>query len=59
MSSCNSNGIIARTETIWSYQFRIVLLGDSTVGKSALLRRFSDGQFLEVSAIKNGLRIGL
>lgn len=42
-------GSPARGETIWSYQFRIVLIGDSTVGKSALLRRFSDGDFLEVS----------
>uniref|UniRef100_H2ZB76 Uncharacterized protein n=1 Tax=Ciona savignyi TaxID=51511 RepID=H2ZB76_CIOSA len=38
-----------RCETIWAYQFRVVLLGDSTVGKSALLRRFTDGCFLEAS----------
>nr|XP_039258226.1 ras-related protein Rab-39B-like [Styela clava] len=43
------NGSPSRGETIWSYQFRIVLIGDSTVGKSALLRRFSDGDFLEIS----------
>uniref|UniRef100_F6VH27 Uncharacterized protein n=2 Tax=Ciona intestinalis TaxID=7719 RepID=F6VH27_CIOIN len=41
--------MVARSETIWAYQFRVVLLGDSTVGKSALLRRFTDGCFLEVS----------
>ena len=35
-------------EGIWAYQFRIVLLGDSTVGKSALLRRFTDGCYIEV-----------
>lgn len=44
-------GSPVRGETIWSYQFRIVLIGDSTVGKSALLRRFSDGDFLEVSQV--------
>ena len=36
-------------EGIWAYQFRIVLLGDSTVGKSALLRRFTDGCYIEIS----------
>ena len=41
--------LIARPDTIWAYQFRIVLLGDSTVGKSALLQRFTDGCFYEVS----------
>lgn len=44
-----AEGSPARGETIWTYQFRIVLIGDSTVGKSALLRRFSDGDFLEMS----------
>ncbi|XP_069751268.1 ras-related protein Rab-39B-like [Narcine bancroftii] len=32
----------------WQYQFRIILLGDSTVGKSSLLKRFTDGSFSEV-----------
>nr|CAB3265373.1 ras-related protein Rab-39B-like [Phallusia mammillata] len=41
--------LIANSDTIWVYQFRIVLLGDSTVGKSALIRRFTDGCFLEAS----------
>ena len=40
--------MLPRFETIWVYQFRVVLLGDSTVGKSALLRRFTDGCFIEV-----------
>ena len=40
--------LIARPDIIWAYQFRIILLGDSTVGKSALLRRFTDGHFYEV-----------
>lgn len=30
-------------------QFRLILIGDSTVGKSSLLRYFSDGKFAEVS----------
>lgn len=42
------SNLVASDEAIWSYQFRVVLLGDSTVGKSALLRRFTDGNFLEV-----------
>lgn len=29
------------------YQFRIILIGDSTVGKSSLLRQFVDGQFVQ------------
>ncbi|XP_048469000.1 ras-related protein Rab-39B-like [Rhincodon typus] len=35
-------------DTIWQYQFRIILLGDSTVGKSSLLKRFTDGTFSEL-----------
>ncbi|XP_071955223.1 ras-related protein Rab-39B-like [Antedon mediterranea] len=36
-------------EVIWEYQFRMILVGDSTVGKSCLLRRFCDGKFVETS----------
>uniref|UniRef100_A0A8D0BG95 Uncharacterized protein n=1 Tax=Salvator merianae TaxID=96440 RepID=A0A8D0BG95_SALMN len=31
----------------WHYQFRIIMLGDSTVGKSSLLKRYSEGVFHE------------
>lgn len=31
----------------WDYQFRIIMLGDSTVGKSCLLKRYADGVFVE------------
>ena len=54
------------------YQFRLILIGDSTVGKSTLLRVFTDGQFTETCdptvgvdffartiEIKNGIRIKL
>uniref|UniRef100_A0A0K0FE09 Ras-related protein Rab-14 (inferred by orthology to a human protein) n=1 Tax=Strongyloides venezuelensis TaxID=75913 RepID=A0A0K0FE09_STRVS len=54
------------------YQFRIILIGDSTVGKSSLLKYFSDGRFAEISdptvgvdfytrivTLENGLRIKL
>lgn len=30
------------------YQFKLVLLGESSVGKSSLVARFVKGQFLEV-----------
>jgi len=36
-------------DPIYDYQFRLILIGDSTVGKSSLLRFFSDGKFAEVS----------
>ncbi|XP_078279085.1 ras-related protein Rab-39B-like [Rhinoraja longicauda] len=35
-------------EEVWQYQFRIILLGDSTVGKSSLLKSFTGGSFSEV-----------
>ncbi|XP_028326771.1 ras-related protein Rab-42b [Gouania willdenowi] len=33
--------------TIWQYQFRIIMLGDSTVGKSSLLKRYTEDLFLD------------
>lgn len=33
--------------TLWQYQFRVIMLGDSTVGKSSLLKRYTEDQFLE------------
>ena len=36
-------------EPIFEFQFRVILIGDSTVGKSSLLRHFTDGTFAEVS----------
>jgi len=36
-------------DPIFDYQFRLILIGDSTVGKSSLLKYFSDGKFAEVS----------
>lgn len=35
-------------EPIFDYQFRLILIGDSTVGKSSLLKCFTDGKFGEV-----------
>jgi GTPase SAR1 family protein len=35
-------------EPIFDYQFRIITIGDSTVGKSSLLKYFTDGKFAEV-----------
>lgn len=35
-------------EPIFDYQFRLILIGDSTVGKSSLLKYFTDGKFFEV-----------
>lgn len=34
---------------MFDYQFRLILIGDSTVGKSSLLKYFTDGRFSEVS----------
>lgn len=36
-------------EPFFDYQFRLILIGDSTVGKSSLLKSFTDGKFAEVS----------
>ncbi|XP_008320909.1 ras-related protein Rab-42b [Cynoglossus semilaevis] len=33
--------------TVWQYQFRIIMLGDSTVGKSSLLKRYTEDLFPE------------
>ncbi|KAF6212694.1 hypothetical protein GE061_013220 [Apolygus lucorum] len=59
-------------EPIFDYQFRLILIGDSTVGKSSLLKYFTDGKFAEVSdptvgvdffarliEVRNGTRIKL
>lgn len=43
-------------EPIFDYQFRLILIGDSTVGKSSLLKYFTDGKFAEVRPI-NDLRL--
>lgn len=34
---------------MYAYQFRLIVVGDSTVGKSSLLRYFCDGKFSEDS----------
>lgn len=41
----SSAGESAMDAAIWIYQFRLVVLGDSTVGKSCLLHRFTEGRF--------------
>lgn len=30
------------------YQFRLILIGDSTVGKSSLIRQFTEGNFVDL-----------
>ena len=35
-------------EPIFDYQFRLILIGDSTVGKSSLLKYFTDGNFSDM-----------
>lgn len=44
-------------EPIFDYQFRLILIGDSTVGKSSLLKYFTDGKFAEVRDRKSGRAI--
>lgn len=39
----------SRFEPNYFYQFRVILIGDSTVGKSSLLRQFTEGQFIQSS----------
>lgn len=34
-------------DSLWHYQFRIIMLGDSTVGKSSLLKCYTEGAFLD------------
>lgn len=59
-------------EPIFDYQFRLILIGDSTVGKSSLLKYFTDGKFSELCdptvgvdffarliEVKNGIRVKL
>lgn len=59
-------------EPPFHYQFRLILIGDSSVGKSTLLRVFTDGSFNEntdptvgvdffskIIEIKDGIRIKL
>jgi GTPase SAR1 family protein len=38
-------------DAAFDYQFRLILIGDSTVGKSSLLKYFTDNRFAEVSAL--------
>ena len=35
-------------DPIFDYQFRLILIGDSNVGKSSLLKCFTDGKFFDV-----------
>lgn len=34
---------------LFDYQFRLILIGDSTVGKSSLLKYFTESKFTEMS----------
>ncbi|KAG8234008.1 hypothetical protein J437_LFUL013926 [Ladona fulva] len=36
-------------DPLFEYQFRLILIGDSTVGKSSLLKYFTEGKFAKVS----------
>ncbi|TKC34871.1 hypothetical protein EI555_015373, partial [Monodon monoceros] len=40
-----SHSSVVLKATIWIYQFRLIVIGDSTVGKSCLLHRFTQGRF--------------
>ena len=44
-------------DPIFDFQFRIILIGDSAVGKSSLLRKFTFGSFAEVSTTELKVRI--
>lgn len=49
ITGTSSNKNSHAMDTLWQYQFRIILLGDSTVGKSSLLKRFTDGIYSDVA----------
>lgn len=34
-------------DPLFHYQFRLILIGDPTVGKSSLLKHFTEGQFAD------------
>lgn len=34
---------------LFHYQYRLIVIGDSTVGKSSLLRYFTEGKMAEIS----------
>lgn len=40
--------MMAQREPFFHYQFRLILIGDSTVGKSSLLKYFTEGKFAEI-----------
>lgn len=45
-SVCSSSGHTgSRMEASWNFRFGIVILGDSAVGKSSLLHRYTEGTF--------------
>ena len=67
-----SEFLVEMLEPPFHYQFRLILIGDSTVGKSTLLRVFTEGDFTEncdptvgvdffskIIEIKDGIRIKL
>ncbi|KAJ0000002.1 hypothetical protein NQD34_011844 [Periophthalmus magnuspinnatus] len=41
--------------TLWQYQFRIIMLGDSTVGKSSLLKRYTEDLSVTRSYYRNSV----
>lgn len=46
MSSRQARGSLTDLDH-YLYQFRLIIIGESTVGKSCLLRRFTDGRYME------------
>lgn len=53
LSQSNCIVTIIMVEPIFDYQFRIIIIGNSTVGKSSLLKYFTDGRFAEVHTPDN------
>ncbi|XP_005993186.1 ras-related protein Rab-39B-like [Latimeria chalumnae] len=41
--------------SLWQYQFRIIMLGDSTVGKSSLVKHYTEGIFLDIQTQTVGI----
>jgi GTPase SAR1 family protein len=48
-SSLRKSTSISQRTPKYFYQFRFIIIGDSTVGKSSLIRQFTEGNFVDTT----------